>query len=132
MRRRVGVDISDPCMSFTGQMVVPVQQSREPYWRTNYYGKQTLFSIYHMTPENLSHYIDAVHATSARYVQGYPSSIHLVARAMLDAGRPLPEGRLTAVFTSSETLLAFQRKTLEEAFAAPVLDRYGEIGRAHV
>ena len=125
MRRRVGVDIGDPCMSFTGQMVVPVQQSREPYWRTNYYGKQTLFSIYHMTPANLRHYIDAVHAAPGRYVQGYPSSIHLVARAMLEAGRPLPEGKLAAVFTSSESLLAFQRTTLEQAFAAPVLDRYG-------
>ncbi|MDP7573322.1 MAG: hypothetical protein QF391_17095, partial [Myxococcota bacterium] len=29
------------------------------------------------------------------------------------------------IFTSSESLLAFQRETIEEAFGAPVLDRYG-------
>jgi phenylacetate-CoA ligase len=44
---------------------------------------------------------------------------------MLEAGRPLPAGRLTAVFTSSESLLAFQRETIERAFGAPVSDRYG-------
>jgi phenylacetate-CoA ligase len=78
-----------------------------------------------MTPENLRVYVDAVHAAPARYAQGYPSSIHLMARALLDAGRPLPRGRLGAVFTSSESLLAFQRETIERAFGAPVRDRYG-------
>jgi len=48
-----------------------------------------------------------------------------VARAMLDAGQPLPEGRLRACFTSSESLLAFQRETIERAFGARVYDRYG-------
>jgi len=52
-------------------------------------------------------------------------------------------GRLAAVFTSSESLLAFQRETIEKAFGAPVVDRYGmsefgasmtqcPVGRLHV
>src|SRR5690606_36279064 len=61
----------------------------------------------------------------ATYVQGYPSSLHLVRRAMLDAGRPMPRGRLKGVFPSSESLLAFQREVIEEAFGAPIFDRYG-------
>jgi phenylacetate-CoA ligase len=125
MRRRVGLDIRDPYLSFGGQIIVPFGQERPPFWRTNAYGGQTLFSIYHMTPSNLRAYVDAVHSTPARYVQGYPSSIHLVARALLEAGRPLPKGRLAGVFTSSESLLAFQRRTIEKAFGAPILDRYG-------
>ena len=67
----------------------------------------------------------SIHETAARYVQGYPSSIHLVARALLEADRPLPAGRLAGIFTSSESLLAFQRETIELAFGAPILDRYG-------
>ncbi len=125
MRRRVGVGIRDPYLSFGGQIVVPFRQSSPPFWRTNTFPGQTLFSIYHMTPTNLRAYVDAVHQTPARYVQGYPSSIHLVARALLEAGRPLEPGRLAGVFTSSESLLAFQRETIEKAFGAPVLDRYG-------
>jgi phenylacetate-CoA ligase len=143
MRRRVGVEIDDPYLSFAGQIIVPFEQNEAPFWRSNYYSRQTLFSIYHMTQENLRAYIDAVHDSPARYVQGYPSSIHLVARAMLEAGRPLPRGKLAAVFTSSESLLAFQREAIEEAFNAPILDRYGvsefavsmtqcEAGRLHV
>jgi phenylacetate-CoA ligase len=143
MRRRVGVDIHDPYLSFGGQIVVPFQQTSPPFWRTNAYSGQTLFSIYHMTPRNLRTYVDAIHRRPARYVQGYPSSIHLVARALLEAGRPLPKGRLAGVFTSSESLLAFQRETIEKAFGAPILDRYGvsefavsmtdcEAGRLHV
>ena len=143
LRRRCGVDVRDPHLTFGGQMIVPFAQEDPPFWRTNHYSGQTLFSIYHMTPRNLRRYVDAVHAVQARYAQGYPSSIHLVARALLEAGRPLPPGRLAAVFTSSESLLAFQRETIEKAFGAPIRDRYGvsefdvsmtecDAGRLHV
>lgn len=125
MRRRVGVDIRDPQLSFNGQIIVPISQTEPPFWRTNAYTGQTLFSIYHMTPANLRTYTQAVHDTDARYVQGYPSSMHLVALALLEEDRPLPKGRLKSVFTSSESLLAFQRETIEKAFGAPILDRYG-------
>ncbi|MDJ0849694.1 MAG: hypothetical protein QNK04_15085 [Myxococcota bacterium] len=125
LRRRCGVDIRDPHLTFAGQIVVPFGQTSPPFWRTNAYGSQALFSIYHMTPHNLRAYVDAIHELPARYVQGYPSSIHIVARALLEAGRPLPPGRIAAVFTSSESLLAFQRESIEKAFGAPILDRYG-------
>jgi len=125
LRRRSGADLDDPNLTFNGQSIVPFSQTEPPFWRRNAWGGQTLFSIYHMTAANLRSYVDAIHATRARYVQGYPSAIHLAARALLEAGRPLPEGRLAAVFPSSESLLAFQREAIETAFGAPVRDRYG-------
>jgi phenylacetate-CoA ligase len=126
LRRACGeCDPSDPNLTFNGQIIVPFGQDRPPFWRTNAYAHQTLFSLYHMTPANLRAYVDAVHRTPARYAEGYPSSLHLVARALLEEGRPLPPGRLVAVFPSSESLLAFQRETIENAFGAPVRDRYG-------
>ncbi len=123
-RRSFGVQIADPLMTFAGQMIVPLRQRRPPFWRKNWYGRQTLFSVYHMSPTHLASYVDAVHATPASYVQGYPSALHLVGRALLDAGRPLPPGRIRAVFTSSESLLAFQRDVIEKGFGAPVRDHY--------
>jgi phenylacetate-CoA ligase len=125
LRRSCGVDIDDPYLSFAGQIIVPFGQSKPPFWRTNAYGNQVLFSIYHMTPVNLRAYVEAIHTLPSRYVQGYPSSIHIVARALLESGRPLPRGRCAAVFTSSESLLAYQRASIEEAFNAPIRDRYG-------
>jgi phenylacetate-CoA ligase len=44
---------------------------------------------------------------------------------LLEEGRPLPPGRLLGVFPSSESLLVFQREAIENAFGAPVRDRYG-------
>ena len=124
-RRSFGAQVGDANLTFNGQIVVPFEQREAPFWRTNWWGRQTLFSLYHMKEENLRDYIEAIHRTPARYAQGYPSSLHLVGRALLAAGRPIPSGRLAAVFTSSESLLAFQRETIEKAFGAPVRDRYG-------
>lgn len=123
-RRACGVDLRDPYMSFGGQIIVPINQKKPPFWRYNAHGRQMLFSIYHLSPRNLEHYVEAIHETEARYVQGYPSALHIVGRAMLDAGRPLPKGAVAAVFTSSESLLAFQRSVIEDAFGAPVRDHY--------
>jgi phenylacetate-CoA ligase len=123
-RRAFGANVEDPNLTFNGRMIVPFRQRRPPFWRRNAYAGQTLFSVYHMSPANMPAYVDAVHETPARYAQGYPSALHLVARALLAAGRPLPKGRLVAVFTSSESLLEFQRDVIEEAFGAPVRDHY--------
>ncbi len=124
-RRSFGVDLRDPHLSLGGQIIVPIRDTQPPFWRTNLHGRQTLFSLYHMGPESLPAYVEAIHERPARYVEGYPSSLHGIGRTMLELGRPLPAGRLAAVFTSSESLLAFQRDTIEEAFGAPVRDRYG-------
>lgn len=125
LRRSCGVEVDDPNITFGGQIIVPFDQSEPPFWRRNAWGRQTLFSLYHMTPANMPAYVDAIHEVPARYVQGYPSSLSLVGRAMLEMGRPLPPGHIEAVFTSSESLLAYHRKTIETAFNAPVFDRYG-------
>lgn len=125
LRRRQGVMLRRPHFTFGGQMIVPLSQQAPPFWRRNRWSRQTLFSLYHMTPGNLPAYVEAMHALPVSYVEGYPSSIHLLSRAMIDAGRPLTAGRVKAIFPSSESLLAFHRRDIEEAFAAPVFDRYG-------
>jgi phenylacetate-CoA ligase len=125
MYRRHGIGLHDPRLSFGGNVVVPFSAKSPPFWRTNHYGVQTLFSIFHMKPENLGTYVSAIHRTRGRWVQGYPSSLYLMARALLDSGRPLPRGRLAGVFSSSERLLAFHREAIEAAFNAPLINRYG-------
>jgi phenylacetate-CoA ligase len=77
-----------------------------------------------MSPENLKAYIDPISESPARYAEGYPSALHLMGTAMIEEHRCLPKGQLKAVFTSSESLLAHQRETIEVAFGAPVRDHY--------
>jgi phenylacetate-CoA ligase len=123
-RTSFGVNEREPNFNFTGQVVVPLRQQHPPFWRSDHIHGETFFSILHMSPENLEAYIDAIHDKPARYVQGYPSVLHLVGRAMLDAGRPLPPGKIAALFTHSESLLVYQRESIEKAFGAPVRDYY--------
>ncbi|MBW2293620.1 MAG: phenylacetate--CoA ligase family protein [Deltaproteobacteria bacterium] len=125
LREALGVGLYDPHFTFTGKIIVPVTQTKPPFWRNNSYSNQLLFSLYHMSPTNLELYVDRLHETDAVYVNGYPSALHLVAREMLATGTTLTRGQLMAVFTSSESLLAFQREDIEEAFGAKVWDRYG-------
>jgi len=123
-RHGFGVSLDDPFLAFTGQITTPIAQTRPPFWRFDGYSKRTLFSIYHMSPENLTAYIEPIHSRPARYAEGYPSALHIAARAMIEADRCLPAGRLAAVFTSSESLMPHQRAAIETAFAAPVHDHY--------
>jgi phenylacetate-CoA ligase len=123
-RRSFGVTLEDPFLAFTGQITPPLAQRKPPFWRLDRHSSRALFSIYHMSPENLSAYIDPIHDLPASYVEGYPSALHIVSRAMIEANRCLPEGRLKAIFTSSESLLSHQRAAIETAFAAPVRDHY--------
>ena len=125
MRRRAGVSLSDAHLTFGGRMIVPYSRRSPPFWRHDWSASQTLFSLYHMSPSTMMDYVDAIHSTPGRYVQGYPSSLHLIARALLHENRPLPPGRLVAVFTSSESVLDYQRAVIERAFGAPIFDRYG-------
>jgi len=125
LRRWLGIELDDPHYSFGGRLLVPVRQRKPPFWRRNAWSGQTLFSLYHMTKQNLPAYVEALHTLPGVYVQGYPSSLHLLGREMLESGRALPAGRIKAVFHSSESLLAFHREVIEEAFAAPIFDRYG-------
>jgi phenylacetate-CoA ligase len=123
-RRSFGITLDDPFLAFTGQITTPLTQIDPPYWRIDRFSGRVLFSIYHMSPENLSRYIDPIHESSARYVEGYPSALHIVSRAMIEGGRCLPPGRVKVIFTSSETLLPNQRAAIEHAFGAPVRDHY--------
>lgn len=123
-RRAFGVNIDDPFINFTGQKIVPLKQQMPPFWRRDSYQGMTLFSMFHVSPSNFPSYIDEIHRTPATYIHGYPSVLHLVSRAMIEADRCIPPGQLKGVFTHSESVLAFQRETLEQAFNAPVRDYY--------
>jgi len=60
MRRSCGVaSPREPNLTFNGSMIVPFDQSEPPFWRTSSYDRRTLFSVYHMAPENLRAYMQA-------------------------------------------------------------------------
>ncbi len=108
--------------TIAGHPVIPTAQRRPPFWIRNHFEDQLLFSSYHMTPENLPHYARALERFAPQLIHGYPSSVALVAAAVIDTGCVV---RPRAVITASETLLPHQRSLIRDAFKSEPRIWYG-------
>lgn len=87
---------------------------------------QLLVSSFHLTPESLPDILAAVRAFAPHAVEGWPSSIALLAALLRDAGEHLP---VQAVITSSEVMGRGQRELMRDVFTGPVVDHYGQTER---
>jgi phenylacetate-CoA ligase len=106
---------------FLGRAVVPIRRTRPPYWRVNRVHRQVWFSSFHLSEENLHHYIAEIKRRQLHFLEGYPSTLYILARFLLQRGEVLPMRR---VITSSETLHTLQREAIEQAFACRLRDFY--------
>lgn len=104
-----------------GNVIVPLKQNTAPFWRYNRAQNQMLLSSFHLSRANLPAYVDALRAFGAEVVDGYPSTLYLLAKFLQSRGETLP---LRAAITSSETLYDFQREVIEQSFACRVFDYY--------
>lgn len=109
-----------------GNVIVPLEQRRPPFWRLNHFHNQLLLSCFHLTPDNLTHYFQALREFRPAVLDGYPSSAYVLAKVLLNRDERLP---LKAVITSSETLFDFQREVIEAAFQCRVFDYYAAAER---
>lgn len=122
-RRWAGVGIGQRRASFTGQSIIPERQIKAPFWRFNRPGTQMLFSSYHLSSENLPAYAAALTEFRPQIIEGYPSSIHIVADYLL---RHEATGLIKprAILVSAETVLPHQRRTIEAAFQTKLYNQY--------
>jgi phenylacetate-CoA ligase len=119
----VGVSESDRWARLGGQMVVPVERRRPPFWVWNAAQHQLYLSTYHLAPDLLQGYLDALRDYAVVCLTGYPSSIQMLAEAALRAGRQ--DLKIRAVITSAEPLLPHQRGIIEAGFRCRVQETYG-------
>lgn len=118
-----GIDSKLPNVTFAGRTIVPPDADKPPFWRRNIKMNNYLFSSYHLSPENMRYYVDELKKIQPNFIDSYPSSIYTIAKYMKENSTSgiYPK----AIITSSETLLDFQRETIEEVFGCPVFDQYG-------
>jgi len=109
-----------------GNVIVPLTQKKPPFWRFNRDLNQILLSCFHLSPQNLPAYLGALREFRPAVVDGYPSSLYVLARMLLNSGRRMP---MKAAITSSETLYDFQRTAIEDAFCCRVFDYYAAAER---
>ena len=75
-----------------------------------------------MSGKNLAIYFEKLAQFQPAAVEGYPSTIYILAKYLQSRGMTFP---VKAVFTSSETLYPQQHETIESAFHCRVFDFYG-------
>jgi phenylacetate-CoA ligase len=123
-RHWAGVALGDRMASINGRKIVPIEQTKPPFWRHNLAFNQLYLSAYHLTEENLPRYVDQLEKYRPNVIVGYASSVHLIADFINRNGL---EGRVrpTAVLVSSETLFPWMRADIERAFSCKVHDGYG-------
>lgn len=123
-RRWHGVDMGDWCGYFGGRRVVPIRQTKPPFWRVNRPGRQVLFSAYHMTADNFPYYISELQRRRLRWLHGYPSMIALLASQIVDRVEPTDLG-VEVVTIGAENLLEQQSDVIEKAFGVRPRQHYG-------
>lgn len=122
-KRWAGVKMGDKLATFLGRTVVPAGKNKPPFWRYNIALNQILFSSFHMEESNLKYYVDKFNSFKPRVIIGYPSSVNLLAKYILDYKKTIFTPK--AILLTSESLTPTQRKNIEEAFGAKVFNQYG-------
>jgi phenylacetate-CoA ligase len=87
---------------------------------------QLSVSSFHLTPEHLPEILRAMRAFRPHAVEGWPSSIALLAARVRDAGERMP---VQAVITSSEQMSPGQQDLMRSVFEGPIVDHYGQTER---
>ena len=118
-----GVSRHDRWAIIGGQLVTPVEQDRPPFWVWNAALNQLYLSAYHISPNNVGSYVDALGRYGIHYVVAYPSAVHSLAREILL--RNLHPPKLQFILANAEPVLEHQRRDIEEAFDCPVRETYG-------
>lgn len=94
-------------------------------WRYDPALRELLLSPFHLLPEVMDRYLELIDRYRVRFIQGYPSALTILAKHALRRGWR-PAVAIAGVFPISESLLAFQRRLIEQAFGAPrILPFYG-------
>lgn len=122
-RLRYGVSRHARWAMVGGQLVTPVGVRRPPFWVWNRALRQLYMSSYHLAPDLIPHYLDALARYRVRNLIGYTSSLYALAQGALSAGRR--DLLIDVVITNAEPVYDYQRAAIEEAFRCPVRETYG-------
>ncbi len=123
-----------------GDLVVPVERLRPPFWFKDPAGAQLVLSARHLDRKTAPLIAEELRRFGATQLRAYPSAAYELATLLEEAGIPV---QFPAVITGSEMLYEFQRRRIESVFKARVFDFYSmaervayaaecEHGRMHV
>lgn len=130
-RRNVwsGYRSGDWVARIVGDPIVPLADAdpRDP-WRVSWIDRRIYLSSFHLRRDAAQSYFRVLERLRPAFIQGYPSSLEILAGFALEGGRTL-NWRPRAVWYSSEPMFEHQRDVVSRAFGAPVVGLYGSAER---
>ncbi|MBU2875234.1 hypothetical protein [Marinobacter salexigens] len=119
-----GVPFGAKRATFAGRMLKPADDMKPPFSRFNRAENQKLFSSYHLNGKTFPHYQKELDQFQPIELIGYPSAIYDLASQYQNSDSK-PGFQPKAIITNSESLLVWQRETIESVFGCTVYDYYG-------
>lgn len=119
----IDLEKSEKHIRFSGNIISDPKRTNPPFWVFNKADNQLLMSVYNLSEENLIHYVNKIIKFKPIYIDGFPSSISIIAEYINKNNVKLPF-TLKAVCTTAETLFDYQRKQIETAFQCKVFNQY--------
>lgn len=118
-----GVSRHDRWALIGGQLVTPVSQRQPPFWVWNKGLNQLYMSSYHLAPDLMNSYLDAMVRYGITYLYGYTSSLYALAQTAIQMGRR--DIHMAVALTNAEPVYDYQRASIAQAFNCPVRESYG-------
>ena len=119
-RRRCGFVYGQPLVSLRGNL------DRKDIYLKVHISNTLYLSSYNINQENVKTYYNLIVKHKAVAIEGYPSSLYSLALLLRDNAMQL---HIPLAFTSSETLLDYQRELIEKQFDTQVYDHFGTTER---
>lgn len=110
---------------FRGDMIVPAEQAKPPYWRHDVANGELWCSSYHLSETSIESYLRALEDFEPDIIYAYPSSLFAIVQYATKQQKEIALPHLRGIITSSETLSSWQKELIQEYFKARVFDWYG-------
>lgn len=124
-RKRFNIEKGDLHLNFTGKLVVPISQSKPPYWRYNAVLHQYMLNMQHITKRKVPDIVDFINDIGSRFIVGYPSIIFSFAQMADELGLQITNSP-AYIFPSAEKTYDYQRELILKVFPGiQILEHYG-------
>src|SRR5699024_185577 len=108
--------------SFTGKEITP-NKHKNKLWRYNFPMNQILYASFKLNIDNVRYVYENMRKNKNESIDGFPTSIHLVAKYILKNKIKI-DWNVKAVFPTAETLTENAKSDIERAFNTVVIDQY--------